>query len=102
MKYDQNRGGLFGQLLSRQLLWFLAGFMIASRAWSVTVTVPGPPTNLTAVAGSTSVTVTLYPPNNIGGATITSYTVTANPGSGTCFTPDTHRSNNQLYCHRTD
>gem|GEM_PF-2659602 len=85
MKHEQGSSGLFCQLLGWRFLWFLAGFMIASRAWSASV--PEPPTNLTAVSGSTSVRVTLYPPNNNGGAAITSYTVTANPGSGTCSPP---------------
>lgn len=47
---------------------------------SPTVTVPGAPQNVTAVAGDRSAVVSFSPPANNGGSTILSYTVTSNPG----------------------
>ena len=46
-------------------------------------TVPGPPTNVTATAGSAQAAVSFSPPASNGGSAITSYTVTSNPGSVT-------------------
>lgn len=45
-----------------------------------TTTVPGAPTNVSAVAGSGSATVYFNPPASNGGAPITSYTITSSPG----------------------
>src|SRR5207302_482917 len=49
-------------------------------------TVPDPPTNVAATAGSASATVTFSPPASDGGSSITSYTATAtdhtNPAHG--------------------
>ena len=42
----------------------------------VPATVPGAPTNVTAVAGNAQATVSFVPPGSDGGAAITSYTVT--------------------------
>jgi FtsP/CotA-like multicopper oxidase with cupredoxin domain len=46
-------------------------------------TVPGAPTNVTAVAGNARVTVSFAAPASNGGSAITSYTVTASPGGRT-------------------
>jgi len=43
-------------------------------------TVPGKPTNVTAVAGNGKATVTFTPPSDNGGSEITGYKVTASPG----------------------
>jgi len=47
------------------------------------VTVPRPPTSVTATAGNTRATVSFVPPVDDGGASITGYTVTATPGPRT-------------------
>ena len=46
----------------------------------ITVTVPGPPTSVTASAGNASVSVAFVAPTNNGGSAITGYTVTSSPG----------------------
>ena len=46
-------------------------------------TVPGAPTDVTAIAGNTQATVSFTAPANNGGATITGYTVTSSPGNFT-------------------
>ena len=46
-------------------------------------TVPGPPTNVSAVGGNAQATVSFTAPASNGGAPITSYTVTASPGGAT-------------------
>lgn len=46
-------------------------------------TVPGVPTNVSAVAGDQEATITFNPPSSNGGNSITSYTVTSNPGGFT-------------------
>ncbi len=47
----------------------------------VSVTVPGAPTGVSAVAGQGQATVSFTAPASNGGATITSYTVTSSPGN---------------------
>lgn len=49
-----------------------------------TATVPGQPTNVTAVAGNGQATVSWTAPANDGGRTITDYTVTSSTGNKTC------------------
>ncbi len=49
----------------------------------VTVTVPGSPTNVTAVAGNIEATVSFTVPSSTGGSAITGYTVTSTPVGGT-------------------
>jgi uncharacterized protein (TIGR02145 family) len=49
----------------------------------ITVTVPGPPTSVTASAGNASVSVAFVAPTNNGGSAITGYTVTSSPGGVT-------------------
>ena len=51
--------------------------------------VPGPPTDVAAVAGDSQVTVSWSAPLTNGGSAITAYTVTAAPGGLTCTTPGT-------------
>jgi hypothetical protein len=51
------------------------------------LTVPGPPTGVTAAAGDARATVSFAPPASSGGAAITSYTVTASPGGATASGP---------------
>jgi uncharacterized protein (TIGR02145 family) len=46
----------------------------------ITVTVPGPPTSVTASAGNASASVSFVAPTNNGGSAITGYTVTSSPG----------------------
>jgi uncharacterized protein (TIGR02145 family) len=46
-------------------------------------TIPGSPTNVTAVAGNTEATVSFTVPSSTGGSAITSYTVTSIPVGGT-------------------
>ena len=48
--------------------------------------VPGAPSNVSAIAGNQSATVSFSAPSDNGGAAITSYTATSNPGdvSGSC------------------
>src|SRR5204863_84247 len=46
-------------------------------------TVPGAPTNVTAVAGNGQATVSWTPPSSNGGSAINSYTATALPGGAT-------------------
>ena len=48
------------------------------------ITVPGAPTNVTAIAGNSQATVSWTAPANNGGAPITSYTVTSAPGNKQC------------------
>ena len=50
------------------------------------ITVPGPPTGASAIAGSGSATISWVAPESNGGATITRYTVTASPGGQQCTT----------------
>ena len=45
------------------------------------VTVPGTPTNISAVAGNGQATVSFSPPSDNGGRTVTSYTVLSSPGN---------------------
>lgn len=52
-------------------------------------TVPGPPQNVTAVAGNGQGTISWQPPSSTGGSAITSYTATASPGGATCTTAST-------------
>ena len=52
-------------------------------------TVPGVPTNVSAVAGDTQATVSWSAPANDGGSAINGYTVTSSPGSLTCGTSGT-------------
>ena len=47
------------------------------------ITIPGSPTNVTAVAGNTEATVSFEVPSSTGGSAITSYTVTSIPVGGT-------------------
>lgn len=47
----------------------------------VSVTVPGAPTGVSAVAGQAQAPVSFTAPTSTGGATITSYTVTSSPGN---------------------
>jgi uncharacterized protein (TIGR02145 family) len=49
----------------------------------VTVTAPGSPTNVTAVAGNALATVSFTAPSSTGGSAITGYTVTSSPVGGT-------------------
>jgi len=42
---------------------------------------PGPPTNVTATAGSGEATVSFKPPKSDGGSPIIRYTVTSHPGN---------------------
>jgi uncharacterized protein (TIGR02145 family) len=49
----------------------------------ITVTVPGPPTSITASAGNASASVAFVAPTNNGGSAITGYTVTSSPGGFT-------------------
>ncbi len=44
-------------------------------------TVPGAPTNVTAVSGNQQATISFSAPENNGGSVITSYTVTSTPGN---------------------
>ena len=66
-------------------------------------TVPGAPTNVTAVASSSQVMVAWAAPLDTGGLSITGYTVTASPGGATCTTtgaitcPVTSLAHNTLY-----
>ena len=46
------------------------------------ITVPGSPTNVTAVAGNTEATVSFTVPSSTGGSAITGYTVTSTPVGG--------------------
>jgi uncharacterized protein (TIGR02145 family) len=46
----------------------------------IPVTVPGPPTSVTASAGNASASVAFVAPTNNGGSAITGYTVTSSPG----------------------
>ena len=46
-----------------------------------TVTVPGAPTGVSAVAGDAQATVSFSAPVSNGGSPITSYTVTSSPGA---------------------
>ena len=48
-------------------------------ATSVTTTLPGAPTGVSAAAGTRSATVTWTPPSNNGGCAITGYTVSSFP-----------------------
>ena len=52
-------------------------------------TVPGAPTNVTAVAGNASALVGWTAPASNGGSPITGYTATASPGGATCATTST-------------
>lgn len=47
--------------------------------------VPGPPTNVTAIAGSGEATVAWTPPASVGSFPITSYRVTSSPGGKVCL-----------------
>jgi len=63
----------------------VVGNSVASAASSavtpmVSVTVPGPPTSVTAVAGNGQATVSFTAPASNGGSAITGYTVTSSPG----------------------
>ena len=54
----------------------------SSASNSVTpITVPGAPTNVTAIAGNGSAVVSFSAPSSNGGSAITSYSVTSNPGN---------------------
>jgi hypothetical protein len=57
--------------------------VIVSEAEKAAITLPGAPTNVSAVAGDRSAKVSFTAPSDTGGTTITSYTVTANPGGAT-------------------
>jgi hypothetical protein len=46
----------------------------------VVLTVPGPPTGVSATAGNTNATITFSAPADTGGTPITGYTVTGSPG----------------------
>jgi len=46
------------------------------------ITIPGSPTNVTAVAGNTEATVSFEVPSSTGGSAITGYTVTSTPVGG--------------------
>ena len=46
------------------------------------ITIPGSPTNVTAVAGNTEATVSFTVPSSTGGSAITGYTVTSTPVGG--------------------
>jgi len=46
------------------------------------ITIPGSPTNVTAVAGNTEATVSFTVPSSTGGSAITGYTVTSSPVGG--------------------
>ena len=50
------------------------------------MTVPGPPTSVSATAGVKSASVTWAAPSSTGGAPITGYTATSAPGGRTCST----------------
>src|SRR5204863_9261471 len=52
----------------------------------VPATTPGPPVNVTALAGNGSATVSWAAPSSTGGAPVTGYTVTASPGGSTVTT----------------
>ena len=60
------------------------------------VTVPGAPTNVTAIAGNSQATVSWTAPANNGGAPITSYTVTSAPGNKQCSSAVTNCTVNGL------
>ena len=64
----------------RSFVCGIAFVMSAASAWSA---VPGAPTAVTAIGGSSQAVVSFTAPASNGGATITGYTVTASPGGAT-------------------
>ena len=52
-----------------------------------TLTVPGAPSGVAAIAGNASAILAWTPPANNGGSTIVNYTITANPGALTLTVP---------------
>ncbi len=71
---------LGGLVAAGALLAALAG---GEPALAQTLTAPGSPSGVTAVAGEASATVSWTAPSSDGGSPITSYTVTASPGGET-------------------
>lgn len=64
----------------RSFVCGIAFVMSAASAWSA---VPGAPTAVTAIGGSSQAVVSFVAPSSNGGATITGYAVTASPGGVT-------------------
>jgi hypothetical protein len=69
----------FFSVFNSRLYVGISGFG-PTQIWSLgSPTVPGAPTQVTAVAGNAQATVSFTPPDSNGGSPITSYTVTSNP-----------------------